>query len=45
MWPVTTILDSTGTDTGDSAVVKTAKSPCFPEAYVLVSGEWRQTER
>lgn len=45
MWPVTTILDSTGPDTGDSAMNKTVKSPCFPEAYILGNGEWGQTER
>lgn len=37
---VTTILDSTGLDTRDLAMNRTAKSSCSLEAYILVRGEW-----
>lgn len=37
---VTTIMDSTGLDTGDLAMNRTAKSSCSLEAYILVRGEW-----
>jgi len=38
MWPVTIVLDKASPDTEESAMDRIVQSPCFLDAYTLVSG-------